>query len=75
MWCISPKGITNNEERGVGIMFDVIDKKSDQIDNAVTVFDVSYDKNGYPLFLIYEDNQWKRVSAKRFREITYEDCL
>lgn len=35
--------------------------------NHVQIYDVSYDKNGYPLFLIYEDGQWKRVSAKHFK--------
>ena len=33
----------------------------------VLVYDIAYDKNGYPLFLIYEDGQWQRVSAKHFK--------
>lgn len=33
------------------------------------VFDISYDKKGYPHFLIYKDNQWIRISAKHFRPI------
>ena len=32
----------------------------------VTVYSVRDDENGLPEFLIYEDNQWKYVSAKRF---------
>ena len=32
----------------------------------VPVFNVRDDKNGYPHFLIYEDKQWKYVSAKHF---------
>ena len=31
------------------------------------VYDITYDNSGYPHFLIYEDGQWKRVSAKHFK--------
>lgn len=30
------------------------------------VYDIVYDKAGYPHFLIYKDNQWLRISAKYF---------
>ena len=30
------------------------------------VFDITYDSDGYPLFLIYKDGQWIRMSAKHF---------
>ena len=30
------------------------------------VFDITYDSNGYPQFLIYKERQWLRVSAKHF---------
>lgn len=30
------------------------------------VYDITYDSNGYPHFLIYEDGQWLRKSAKNF---------
>lgn len=33
------------------------------------VFDVTYDKAGYPHFLIYKDGQWMRMSAKHFRPL------
>ena len=33
----------------------------------VKVYDIRYNANGYPQILIYEDNQWKLVSAKHFR--------
>ena len=33
------------------------------------VFDITYDNNGYPRFLIYNDGQWLRMSAKNFRPI------
>lgn len=38
------------------------------------VFDITYDKKGYPHFLIYKDNQWIRMSAKHFRplELCYD---
>lgn len=44
-------------------VFRVIDKRTG---NEVDVYDVGYDKCGFPTFLIYEDGQWKRKSAKRF---------
>ena len=31
-----------------------------------TVYDITYDKAGYPHFLIYKDGQWIRQSAKYF---------
>lgn len=34
--------------------------------DAYAVFDVSYNESGYPLFLIYNGEQWVRVSAKHF---------
>lgn len=43
------------------------------------IFDVTYDKAGYPHFLIYKENedgnngQWVRMSAKHFRTYTVED--
>ena len=56
-------------------MFNVICKVCD--DSAVggvryetvTVFDVAVNKNGYPHFLIYQDKQWKYVSAKHCQPI------
>lgn len=33
----------------------------------IPVYDVSYDRNGYPQFLIYANGQWLRKSAKHFR--------
>lgn len=30
------------------------------------VYDITYNKAGYPQFLIYKDGQWLRVSAKYF---------
>ncbi len=33
------------------------------------VFDVTYDKSGYPRFLIYRDGEWIRLSAKHFRPL------
>ena len=34
--------------------------------SSVKVFNVRDDKNGYPHFLIYENGEWKYVSAKHF---------
>ena len=38
----------------------------------VKVYDISYDSNGYPLFLIYHNEQWLRKSAKYFQPFEYE---
>lgn len=40
-----------------------------------TVYDITYDKAGYPHFLIYKDSQWLRISAKYFRPYKYEDII
>jgi hypothetical protein len=32
------------------------------------IYDVSYDKCGYPLFLVYLNGAWVRKSAKNFME-------
>ena len=34
--------------------------------SSVKVYNVRDDKNGYPYFLIYENREWKYVSAKHF---------
>lgn len=39
------------------------------------VYDVSYDKKGYPHFLIYIDGEWIRKSAKHFRPFTCVDAV
>ena len=39
------------------------------------VYDVVYNKAGYPHFLIYKDGEWIRLSAKHFKPfepINYE---
>lgn len=49
-------------------MFTVINKNSNVI---YEVYDVSYDKKGYPHFLIYNDGQWVRMSAKHFAPVEF----
>ena len=39
------------------------------------VYDITYDKAGYPHFLIYKDGQWVRMSAKHFRPYSAEDFM
>lgn len=39
------------------------------------VYDITYDKAGFPHFLIYKDGQWLRLSAKYFRPLMEEDWL
>ena len=50
----------------------VINKNNNK---GYTVYDISYDKAGYPHFLIYKDGQWLRLSAKYFRPLMEEDWL
>lgn len=38
----------------------------------VNVYDIAYDSTGYPLFLIYYENQWIRKSAKHFQPLEHE---
>lgn len=54
----------------VHIVFSVVKKDEDSV-TMVNVYDISYDSNGYPLFLIYEDGQWKRISAKHFEPLPF----
>ena len=42
-------------------------------DKDYIVYDITYDKAGYPHFLIYKDGQWIRMSAKHFRPYNEED--
>lgn len=49
-------------------MFTVINKDSNEI---IDVYDISYDKKGYPHFLIYKDGQWLRLSAKHFAPVSW----
>lgn len=50
-------------------MFKVIHKETEKI---VEVYNITYETiSGYPQFLIYEDGQWLRKSAKHFKP--YED--
>ena len=51
-------------------MFTVINKDSKEI---IDVYDITYNKSGYPIFLIYNDGQWIRMSAKHFRPYTDDD--
>lgn len=44
-------------------MFNVFDKDNKEY----LVFHIRNDKNGYPTFLIYKDNQWIWKSAKYFK--------
>lgn len=47
-------------------MFAVQNKVNGKVYN---VFHVAYNPSGYPTFLIYDDGQWRRVSAKYYRSI------
>lgn len=37
-----------------------------ELERWMEVYDISYDKKGYPHFLVYYDGQWIRRSAKCF---------
>lgn len=45
-------------------MIKVADKKTNEI---LEVYDIKYDKNGYPHFLIYKNGQWLVKSAKNYK--------
>lgn len=48
------------------MIFTVQDKDNGDI---LSVYSVRNDNKGYPQFLIYQNNQWLWVSAKKFRPI------
>ena len=48
----------------------VVNKNNDK---EYRVYDITYDKSGYPHFLIYKDGHWLRMSAKHFRPYTVDD--
>ena len=39
---------------------------SKELNRMETVYDIKYDKNGFPMFLVYRGNQWLLRSAKHF---------
>lgn len=47
--------------------FDASGNVCEEYMEHVNVYAVRDDKNGYPHFLIYENGEWKYVSAKHFR--------
>ena len=53
-------------------MFSVINKDNNEM---YEVYDVTYDKKGYPHFLVYKDGQWLRLSAKHFRPAVLGDYI
>lgn len=48
----------------------VVNKDNDE---KYEVYDITYDKVGYPHFLIYKDGEWIRISAKHFRPLIEKD--
>ena len=52
--------------------FTVTNKDNDKI---YEVFDITYNKCGYPHFLIYKDGEWTRMSAKHFKPYTVRDVI
>lgn len=50
----------------------VVDKRDNE---RYRVYDITYDRAGYPHFLIYKNEQWLRVSAKHFRPVALEDIV
>lgn len=59
--------------RGREIMIaELVNKKDNKI---YEIYDITYDKAGYPHFLIYKNGEWVRVSAKHFRPTDYTDIV
>ena len=48
----------------------IVENKNNNV--MYEVFNISYDKKGYPHFLVYKDGQWVRMSAKHFKPIVTE---
>lgn len=46
------------------VNLNVINKNNGRVHK---VYDITYDKAGYPHFLIYKDGKWLRISAKYFK--------
>ena len=46
----------------------------DGSDKKITVYDITYDKSGFPQFLIHDDGEWIRKSAKYFSPIECATC-
>ena len=63
------EGIYMIDNYEVGGLFSVILKETDDIKS---VYDVRINKTGYPHFLIYDDGQWKYMSAKHFEPVSHE---
>lgn len=38
-------------------------------DEITPVYHIKQNRNGYPMFLIYDKNQWRYVSAKHFKPV------
>ena len=51
-------------------IFTVVNKDNNDF---VSVYDVTYDKSGFPHFLIYKNGEWVRMSAKHFRPVSMAD--
>lgn len=63
------EGICMIDNYEVGGLFAVILKETCDIKS---VYDVRINKTGYPHFLIYDDGQWKYMSAKHFKPVDEE---
>lgn len=48
-----------------------------QVTRAVEVYDIQYNKSGYPMFLVRECGQWVKRSAKHYltKEEVYGNYL
>lgn len=58
--------------RGDYMKMSVVNKDTNII---FEVYDITYNKVGYPHFLIYKDNQWMTMSAEHFRPAETDDVL
>lgn len=63
LFYVQPKNLTEKE---IVVKKRLIRRHIGNFPVKYAVYDVKCDKNGYPLFLIYKDNQWIYKSAKNF---------
>ena len=47
----------------------IVVSKDSNNKSTYEVYDITYDKNGYPHFLIYNNGKWLRLSAKYFKPL------
>ena len=68
-----PNGYNTDSKNGIYagdiVLYPCLKLYDNTTKRAEIIYNVSYNKSGYPMFLIYNDGQWIRKSAKYFSPI------